>query len=432
MPSIKPNTRVIEKTLGSPRGSYAVAGHKGLILRTRGDGNGSWTLRYRIGGKQREHTLHNDARNALLAEVLTAKDRWLAQVNLDGIDPKAEREAAIEAATVVSTEDARTYNAAFAAWLDRPREKTLRAASLADYLGVHRCHIEPAFGQVPIKQIGKATLREHFEAAARESRERGKTAKRPERGLQQTKALKQMGYVLSWCVDRDWLDKDPTRGIEAPAAKANPAGKQARPLRDDELQSVWNGLAGAVSPQNETMLRLALLLARRASEIADAPKSELHLTGEYPHWLISPRQGNKSSTPSYVPLEGLALQLIRRAVAISGRSKWLFPSVDDPRRHSSREALSVCFKNYREGLGIVDQVRLHDARGLIVDHMLKMQVPSQIISHVLHHSGDMKSSLAMRDYRTYEFRDEKLRALRLWSIRLQNITSGSRIIPLKW
>ena len=67
-----------------------------------------------------------------------------------------------------------------------------------------------------------------------------------------------------------------------------------------------------------------------------------------------------------------------------------------------------------------------------VDQMLSMGVPSPVISHVLHHTGDMRGTLAMSVYRTYDMRAEKLRALRLWQARLHNIVSGRKLHTLRW
>ena len=93
MPTLKPNTEVIKQALKGPRTRYTVAKHPGLYLYARGDGNGSWMLRYRAAGKRLWHALHNDAKNATLSQVIDEKDAWQSKAKLQGIDPKAQREA---------------------------------------------------------------------------------------------------------------------------------------------------------------------------------------------------------------------------------------------------------------------------------------------------------------------------------------------------
>ena len=48
MSQLKPNSEVIKSALKGPRCRYTIKGHDGLALHTRGDGNGSWLIRYRV------------------------------------------------------------------------------------------------------------------------------------------------------------------------------------------------------------------------------------------------------------------------------------------------------------------------------------------------------------------------------------------------
>ena len=95
---------------------------------------------------------------------------------------------------------------------------------------------------------------------------------------------------------------------------------------------------------------------------------------------------------------------------------------------STRQA----FTEFRRKIGIEDKVRFHDARGLIIDQMSKLRVPREFRSHILHHTSDMHGTLAEDAYSTYDYAEEKLRALRLWSIRLQDIVRGRKPRALRW
>ena len=83
-------------------------------------------------------------------------------------------------------------------------------------------------------------------------------------------------------------------------------------------------------------------------------------------------------------------------------------------------------------MGVTDDVDLDGCRDLITDARLTMGTPSLVVSYVLHHSSDMRSTVALKNYRTHEFRAEKLRALRLWELRITNIVSGKKLHALKW
>jgi hypothetical protein len=98
----------------------------------------------------------------------------------------------------------------------------------------------------------------------------------------------------------------------------------------------------------------------------------------------------------------------------------------------NRNSPSIAFRRFCNDFGIAANVRFHDSRGLIVDHLSKMRVPREYRSHVLHHTHDMKATLADSVYSSHDYIDEKRRALRLWSLRLQEIVRGRKSLRLRW
>ena len=103
-------------------------------------------------------------------------------------------------------------------------------------------------------------------------------------------------------------------GLMRPVPK-EPERKATRPLRADELRAIWTGAEIHLTPKFARMIKLALLLGRRRAEIAKAEIAELNLQKNAPQWIIRPREGNKSSSESLVPLPRLAAELLRAAVA---------------------------------------------------------------------------------------------------------------------
>lgn len=196
---------------------------------------------------------------------------------------------------------------------------------------------------------------------------------------------------------------------------------------------MWNGADIHLSPTFARMVKLALLLGRRRAEIAHAEISELHLVGDQPYWLIKPREGNKSAEPSLVPLPRMAVEILHSAVRDAEESKFVFPQsrgLDD--KPTKPDALSHAWRDLCAAIRIDAEVTLHEARSLVTDSLEVMGVPDNVVSHVLHHTSDMKGTTAKRVYSTNTFRAEKLRALRLWQRRLQNIVSSRRLHRLAW
>lgn len=415
----------IRQALNGPRGQHTVEKHPGLYLFVRGDGNGSFRIRYRPqpGAQQRWFTLTNDAKGASLATVYKQAGNLLNGVKVNGVDPQAAREEA-------SQERARntyTLNSLFEDWLEQPREEPLRPRTREAYLSTFRLHVKPYFGKMPIAEITKPDLRARYEKLVRTMTDMAKGT----RGVQAMLALRLIKSVMQWAVDRDLLDRNPSAGIDLGVPNNRPGGKRTRSLTDEELRLVWQHGADKLSATNWRIVQLSILLGRRISELAGAQKIEFTLDDE-PRWLIAVRQGNKSSEASLVPLPPMALQIIQEAWAASGPSPYLFPQRGHPEKATTRHGPSQAYTDFRREIGIVGKVTMHDARTLLNSRLAAMGVPREYRSHVLHHTGDMRSALAGSTYDAYDYMPEKRRALELWQARLIEIVEGRSPSGSRW
>lgn len=252
------------------------------------------------------------------------------------------------------------------------------------------------------------------------------------RGTQATKALKLIYSLGEYAVDKNFVARNPARGIDPPVPVDNPEGKQHRPPTDDELRRIWLEAPEHMNAQLVRVLRLNLLLGKRVSELVEALKAELSLSAD-PSWFIPGyRTGNKGREDQIVPLPPLAVSVFKEACAASGSSPYIFQARSTDDKPMSRHTPSQSFTEFRRSIGIEDKVRFLDARGLINDQLAKLKVPREYRSHILHHTSDMRGTLAEAVYSTYDYADEKRRALRLWSLRLQEIVRGGRRRELHW
>lgn len=430
---LEANQRAIEAKLCGERAVFAIEGHSGLTLHARGDGSGSWVLRYTALGKQREHTLHSDAKHAKFSAVKEAKEKWLATIKLQSLDPKREIEAAIAASKV----EGLTFGEVYEQWVAAPREKkTLRPRTAALYRWVYSKHLADGIGRRPIIGITKADLRTFFpELLVRITSDKAR-ALQTGRGEVAGKAFTYAKSAFTYAVAQDIITANPMIGLVRPLPK-EPAQKATRPLRPDELRKIWLGADEHLAADQVRMIKLALLLGRRRTEIAEAVVLELTLYGGSPEWLIPAREGNKSGMESLVPLPHQAANIMRDAAAAAATkgSLYLFPKSrntgggDAP---TNPDSLSHAWRRLCNVVGVPDEVELHGARDLITDALLRMGAPSLVVSYVLHHSADMRSTVALKNYRTHEFYDEKLRALRLWAIALSAIVRGRKPLGLRW
>jgi integrase len=423
MPKLTPNARIIAKAINGPKSVYGIDRHHGLFLAVLGDGRASWRIRYvpTPGAQQRWFTIATDARNTDFNAVSLKASELLQQLRLHGIDPHdaKEREA----------REGKIYNECFAEWLANPRrKKEMRRRTKEEYERIHRLHVDPYIGAMPLKAIDKETITEGIERA----RQASTNARLGFRGLQASKALKLVRSVLEFAIDHQYVATNATRGIPDPVPVKHPKGKQHRPLNDAELRLIWTEAPNHLSRQNARMLKLILLLGKRVSEIAGIRKEEVQLNGDAHLLIPGDREGNKSREDQRVPLPPLAASILSEAIAEAGISPFVFPQRGAPSKSATRHSPSWAFIKFRGALGISQRIRLHDARGLIVDQLAAMGVPSEYRSHVLHHTSDMRATLAAKSYSTYDHMVEKRRALELWQARLIEIIEGREPSGLRW
>ena len=433
MPQIKANALTIKSKL-KERGGYTIAGHPGLHLASRGDGTGSWRVKYRPhGGKsQRWHTISNEAKNADFDDIVRVKDQWLSKVKYDHIDPKAELDAKVKAKAAADRAGKLTLAAVIEEWIAKPRDKNLRPKTISTYRWIFDSCIIPEFGNRTIDGITKQELQAHLLSVRDRLVKSGGRAGTGTRGEAAGKAHTYLNGVFEYAVDQEYITRSPMRGLQRPVP-TQPDRKQARPLRPDELRRAWLGADVHLTVPYARMIKLALLLGRRRAELAGAERDEFTLGDEAPQWLIRPREGNKSALSSLVPLPRMAATLFREAIKDADGFDYAFPQARYGRNQPTKpDSLTSAWRDLTTAVGITDEVTLHSARGLLTDALELMGVPDSVVSHCLHHTSDMKGTTAKRVYSTNSFRAEKLRALRLWQIRLLNIVSGKKLHVLQW
>lgn len=383
MPQLAPNHLVIRKALNGDRAVYSIAKHPRLYLATDGKGGGSWRLRYRprAGAAQRWHTISNDARHVDLDSVVKKMTELVANLTLNGVDPKSQRQRTDK-----------TFADTFELWLER-HGKAHKKSWETD-LALYRRHIGNRLGRDILGKIDRMRVIEVLDEIAKSSTP-----------IQANRSQTVISAVFSWALDEGLVAAHPAlrirkRGAEIPRDSV---------MNDEQLREFWAGLETVGEPA-AAIIKLLLLLGSRLQEIAGIRVSELRLN-ERPHWIL-PGSRSKNSRSHTVPLPPLALDLIKSALTTAGGSAFLFPArfVDDgPFDHKfvSRR----CKRLYRD-VGLPD-MRLHDLRHQAATGMARCGVPldiRQLVQNQLTGRGKAIGSI----YDQHEYFDEKLRALTLW------------------
>ncbi len=432
MPKLKSHPRVIEaaEAIAGQRTKYSIDGVIGLLLECYPDGGRAWFVRYQVGhgrnGRtERYHRLGSFARGS--ADYLTfgqAKDaanNFRAEAK-KGQDPFAAARVAEAKKERDKAEGLRTYDVCFSEWLVYSgRRRALSPRTREEYQGLHKRHVSPLIGGRPVTTL----QREQVDRALRSIYEETNSAHRGQRGLQATKAYQNIRSVLEWCVNEGHIPLNPARRPSWLPSKDNPNGKQSRAPTDQELRQLWLEGPREMTPAQWQVMSLAILLGRRVSEIAGAQRNDVHLDSD-PPFLVIPanREGNKAKSEDKVPLPPIAASIVRAALKAGSDSSPLFVGA------TTRWTTSKAFMLVRRRWGWPGRVRLHDARTLINDQLARLGVPTEIRSRTLHHTGDLKQ-LANTVYSSFDHLPQRYRALRLWELRLRDITKG-RTRTLRW
>jgi hypothetical protein len=180
MPKLAWNIRTIAKTINGAKAVYSIDKHPGLYLEVLGEGRASWRLRYRPrrGAPQRWFTIATDARNADFVLVARRAAELMHQLKIDGIDPHD--------ATRQQAREGMTYNQCYEEWIASPaRPRALRPRTLDQYGRLHKLHVSPYVGDIPLRALDKQTIIAAIEKVRRASTDES----RDWHGLQATQSV---------------------------------------------------------------------------------------------------------------------------------------------------------------------------------------------------------------------------------------------------
>ena len=226
--------------------------------------------------------------------------------------------------------------------------------------------------------------------------------------------------MYGWALyEEKWgVTTNPAKNIKPPGGKEK---SRTRVLSSTELRSFWNGLdAAKMTGQVRLALRLQTVLLQRKGEIVNAEWAEFDLVDRL--WRI-PRKKAKNDEEHVVPLSYMALTILEEVKALSGKSRWLFPS---PHRHNSDShitggAISQAMLTNRDVLGL-ENATPHDLRRTGSSTLTSMKVPRLVVDKILNHADTGVSAV----YDTYSYMDEKRDALNLWAKHLQVVLSEDK------
>jgi integrase len=403
MPSIRPIHTAIRAAAALGEDTwYSIEGHRGLWLRARRGMPKTWVFRSVVGGKSRKVVLgrypdmdFDEARDKMAA--LKRAAGGANPIEAERARKTAERDAeeARKNADLRRPTLSKLATRYLGVYVSETRRASGEKRSKAEERRVFDKHVKPLLGELKLADIKAADI-----AAMRDQ---------IDSPSEKRKAVAVVRALLSHAKSDGLIESNPALGIKAP-----PSNKRSRVLSDDELKTLWNGLADPIEGVRKAMrdaLRIQLLTAQRVGEVLAMQWRDVDR--EAHTWLV-PAEIAKNGRANLVPLSPIAYSIIDD----QDRGKtYVFPG----HRVSpmSTSAFAQLVERIRLALKMEDFTS-HDLRRTAATRLAGLRVLPHIVEAILNHSGGVISGVAAI-YNRHTYEAEKKRALMAWAREIERI-----------
>ena len=397
MPTIKFTTRSLDalKPPAQGRVEYWDVDTPGLGLRFSDRGRRTWTLMYRVKGRQRRMTLGTYP-SLSLADARTQARDYLRNV-AHGEDPAAVKKAERQAETFAELAEL---------YLEKHAKPKKRSWETDRRMIKH--DLNPAFGHWKVADIRRRDVIALMDKIV----SRGAP-------IMANRTLEVLRMVFSFAISREIIEYNPCVGVPKPGVET----RRERVLTEDEIREIWSTLEDE-TPEIVALFRLRLLTAQRGGEIVRMRWNDVDVaTG----WWTIPGEFTKNRKAHRVPLVEPALEILSNLRRSAVDKVWVFPG---PKRDGPMTS------TWRPGDRVRQSSKVnfvpHDLRRTAASYMTSMGISRLVVSKVLNHSDPSVTAT----YDRYSYDAEKRHALESWGRRLEEIVSGESptdetVVPLR-
>jgi integrase len=305
----------LKANLGKPRAKAMLrADRDGLGARISPKGKITFQLRHYFGGSRNARRV--DLGSYPLMDLKKARGETLRlRAKLEqGEDPKIARQ--IEEVAIVtagSFEDRfRSWHAAYCTKKKKSHREILRSFEL---------YVFPTLGVLPVAKLSLHVWLPLLEALAED------VPGVAERVLTNAKQF------LKWCRKRQLIEVNPLAEINASEDLQIENATEARALTDEEIRYVVRAMERSrMALKNRIFMMLCLIYGNRVGELRQALKSDFDF--EAMRWTVPPENhkiGALTGKPLVRPILPVTEFLVRLAMKLNGKSRWLFPAGDADR-----------------------------------------------------------------------------------------------------
>lgn len=246
------------------------------------------------------------------------------------------------------------------------------------------------------------------------------------RGIHETahRTRQRCSQVFRYAVQTERAERDVTsdlRGALAPVVSEHHAAI-TEPVRVGELLRAIDGYAG--HGVTAYALKLAPLLFVRPGEFRHAEWTEFNLDGHEPHWRI-PADKMKMGEQHIVPLCKQALALLRELHLLTGRGKYVFPSLRGGSRPMSENTVNAALRRLSY---TTDEMTGHGFRSLASTNLNEQGYHPDLIELQLAHAERNKVRAA---YNKAQRLPERRKMMQSWADYLDGLRTGGNVVPLR-
>ena len=389
----------------------------GFGVRVTPNGEKTFCVMYRIGGRQRRFSL------GTYPQIPLAKARDMARDAFEAVrkgkDPVQEKKVQ-EAESIRARLGAKTFARLAQQYLEEYAKLNKKSWKEDEKIINHL--LKPEFGTLNVKEITRTHVRSFLQRMAARAK------------VHANRAHACLRKIFNWAIKEEIVDLagNPASGITRPGGKEIP---KERALSDAEMKALWRDLDKETS-QASDVLRLILLTGQRPGEVMGARWEEID--ADQALWTI-PGSRTKNGLANAVPLSPQAIRILeshrndleaqRRQRKERGgpdeESPFVFPT------HLLTKHAKAPIGYIRKAVGRIHRrlgmkpFTAHDLRRTCATRLGQMGVPGHIIARILNHKPtDVTSAV----YNQYEYLKEKREALDAWGARVVRITSELQLV----
>ncbi|BCO08592.1 integrase [Desulfolithobacter dissulfuricans] len=218
-----------------------------------------------------------------------------------------------------------------------------------------------------------------------------------------------LSKMFNYAMERDVIELSPVYGMK----KRTSEKPRERILSDTEIVEFWNALG---SSPGEMILKMILATGQRPGEVRLAEWTEIQIQNAL--WTI-PSDKTKNNLTHVVPLNEMAIEIIKQMKLKSDGSRYVFPGKSKQKPLTNTSPIHRMQKIILK-LGWTEKATPHDLRRTVRTNLAKLGINKIVAERLLNHKEQGISAT----YDRHDYLQEKTAALSKWNNRLKQLLTG--------